>query len=763
MRQKSGGVSMANVTKGKTSADIMPDTMPVSSLSGVSPGGAREAQLHKLGIYTVGDILRHYPRRYEFRGDVVTVKSVIDELSTPSLSYPFPSFFDNIDTSYDATTPKSFILTVVTEPKLMTSRRGLSYIKFRAADDTGVCEVVFFNQPYLKRTFPTGSRFRFYGKPTLTHGSLRLTSPSYEAAPPGAELAPVVPVYSLTSGMTQKKFSGLVKKAFSLASSTLLDRIPEKLREKRSLPTLRYAIENIHFPSDEKSLDTARRRLVYEEFLIYALKVMRIKATRDTLCAHYIDKTDITPLISQLPFPLTGAQKRAINDIYSDLRGKNGKRGPMYRIVVGDVGCGKTVVAAAAAYFAIKNGFDCAMMAPTEILARQHYADLSDLLGKVGIKVVLLVGSQKARERRESIDACCDPNGPPVLAVGTHALIEEDVRFRRLGLVITDEQHRFGVMQRAALSGKGESAHVLVMSATPIPRTLSLVMFGDLDESKIDEMPPGRQRVTTYVVDESYLERIEAFMKSETESGHQVYVVCPAVDDDNDGNTDADPDEIYDDSGMSGTGRRDMMTAVGYAEALSKKFPDIKVAYVHGKMKGAEKDAVMRSFAANEIKILVSTTVIEVGVNVPNATLMVVLNAERFGLSQLHQLRGRVGRGSAKSICILVSRYAKAKGTTAYERLETMRTTYDGFAIAERDLALRGPGDYLPSSESTRQSGEMPINLAGMDSECAMKILEAAFQDAREIISDDPTLSKHEHEPLAAITAPIEGAERTIS
>ncbi|MGB4466038.1 MAG: ATP-dependent DNA helicase RecG [Eubacteriales bacterium] len=738
---------MANVKPSGAPAD----TMPVSSLSGVSPGGVREAQLHKLGIYTVGDLLRHYPRRYEFRGDVVTVKSVLDELSVPSLLYPFPSFLDNdnIDTSYELT-PKSFILTVVTEPKLVTAKRGISFIKFRAADDTGVCEIVFFNQPYLKRAFPTGSRFRFYGKPTLARGSLRLTSPSYEAAPPGAELAPVVPVYSLTSGMTQKIFSGLVKKAFSFAASSLVDRIPEKLREKHSLPTIRYAIKNIHFPADEKSLNAARQRLVYEEFLIYALKVMRIRATRDTLCAHYINKTDIKPLVSQLPFPLTGAQKRAINDIYADLRGKNGKRGLMYRIIVGDVGCGKTVVAAAAAYIIIKNGFDCAMMAPTEILARQHYADLSALLSSLGIKVVLLVGSLKAREKRESINACCDPNGPPVLAVGTHALIEEGVRFRRLGLVITDEQHRFGVMQRAALSGKGEVAHVLVMSATPIPRTLSLVMLGDLDESRIDEMPPGRQRVTTYVVDESYLERIEAFMKRETEAGHQVYVVCPAVEDDN---TD----------GASGSGRPEMMTAVGYAEALSKKFPDIKVAYVHGKMKGAEKDAVMRAFAANEIKILVSTTVIEVGVNVPNATLMVVLNAERFGLSQLHQLRGRVGRGTAKSICILISRYAKAKGTTAYERLETMRTTYDGFAIAERDLALRGPGDFLPSSESTRQSGDLPINLAGIEGACAMKLLDAAFSDAREIMSDDPTLSKPEHEPLAAITAPIEGAERTIS
>ncbi|MCD7776239.1 MAG: ATP-dependent DNA helicase RecG, partial [Firmicutes bacterium] len=428
---------------------------------------------------------------------------------------------------------------------------------------------------------------------------------------------------------------------------------------------------------------------------------------------------------SRLGYTLTGAQLRAISDIANDIS----KNTPMARIVVGDVGCGKTVVAAAAAYITAKNSYRTVLMVPTEILARQHYSDLSALLSPLGMNVTLIVGSMKAAERREALSQCCGIGMFSAdLIIGTHALIEDSVKLDRVGLVITDEQHRFGALQRAALAEKSSDdihtgVHTLVMSATPIPRTLSLVLYGDLNISVIDEMPKGRQRVDTFVVDETYRERLNAFIRKNVNAGGQVYIVCPAVGDDD--------DPSYDEEDG-------LKSAVGYAAALSEvTFPDIPVGFVHGKMKGQDKDKTMKRFADGEIKILVSTTVIEVGVNVPNATLMIVENAERFGLSQLHQLRGRVGRGKRKSYCILVSEYAKKEDSRAYERLKVMRAEYDGFKIAERDLEARGPGDFLPQNGSLRQSGEPVFKLAAADSEDGSRLMRLAADDAKSLSSDE--------------------------
>ena len=680
---------------------------PVSALAGVSPGGTRERQLHKLGIYTVGDLLYHFPRDYQDRGDVRDVAAASDGEA------------------------HSYVLTVVTAPTVATIRRGMTLVRFRASDESGVCEITFFNQYYLKNTFPVGARFRFYGKMTYERGGYRMASPAYEPFT-GEEMRTLLPVYPTTTGMTQKMISSLVKKAADKAISEVADHLPDEIREERGLCTLRYALSGIHFPEDAEMLERSRRRLTYDEFFLFAVRMRLAREERVTEHAARFSRVDMTPYTSSLGYELTGAQRRAIDDIMSDLCGHGRESGniPMCRIVVGDVGCGKTAVAAAAAYISAKNGRQTVLMAPTEILARQHYDDLSRGLSALGVNVTLLVGSMGVREKRLAMAECRGVGAPRAdLVIGTHALIEDKVAFDDLGLVITDEQHRFGALQRAALSEKGGvGVHTLVMSATPIPRTLSLVMYGDLDISLIDEMPKGRQIVDTFTVNESYRQRLWAFMRRQVEEGHQVYVVCPAVGDEDD---DAD-------------GGDGLKSAVEYARELSEDvFPDIAVGFVHGKLKGAEKDAVMRDFSCGKIKILVSTTVIEVGVNVPNATLMIVENAERFGLSQLHQLRGRVGRGSAKSYCVLVSD-AAGEGTRAYERLRTMKTEHDGFRIAERDLAQRGPGDFLPQNGAVRQSGSFGFRLARADDEDGMERLKTAFEDANALFCGDPALERHE-------------------
>jgi len=475
------------------------------------------------------------------------------------------------------------------------------------------------------------------------------------------------------------------------------------------------AYRQIHFPDSEAELTEARRRLVFEELFLLSIGLRGIRARRDHLRVSPMPPVDLTPFYSSLPFSLTGAQQRAIDEILRDMTSDR----PMNRLCQGDVGSGKTMVAAAAIYFAAKNGRQAALMAPTEILAEQHYKGLGPLLEGLGIRCALLTGSMTAATRRSILAQLT--SGEIQLAIGTHALISGDVLYRDLGLVITDEQHRFGVAQRAALAGKGSSPHLLVMSATPIPRTLALILYGDLDVSIIDELPPGRQPVDTFSVRTSYHERIYAFLRKHIAEGRQAYIICPMVEE----NADL-PD--------------DRKAVTEYAAHLQNQiFPDLRIAAVHGRMKAKEKEAVMSAFANREADILVSTTVVEVGVDVPNATVMVIENAERFGLSQLHQLRGRVGRGKHKSYCILIS---DTKNEETRDRLKVMTQTTDGFKIAEEDLRLRGPGDFF----GQRQHGLPAMKLA--DLSCDIQLLTQAQQEAEALLTADPQLRAH---PIIAL------------
>ncbi len=688
----------------------------VSTLHGI--GAARAQAFAKMGIRTLRDLVYTFPRAYQNRGFVRALAAGESDL------------------------PASYVLTVAAEPRLFAVRRGMTLVRLRAFDESGSCEITFFNQPYVKDQFHTGETYRFWGKLTRDGKGLQMASPQYEPYAEGVPLPALVPVYPLTTGLTQKLFRACVREALALVRAED-DVLSPTIRRRHGFAPLSAALRAMHLPDTAEEAAGAARRFAFEEMLLFAANISLAKVKRPDKGAPRMADTDVSALEHRLPFPLTGAQKRAIADIAADLSRGDGTAPPMSRILVGDVGCGKTVCAAAAAYMAVKNGYQAALMVPTEILANQHYADLAELLAPLGVRVGLLTGSTKASEKKALLRALAA--GELDLVIGTHALIEKGVVFAKLALVITDEQHRFGVMQRAALADKTAVAHMLVMSATPIPRTLSLILYGDLDISKIDEMPPGRQRVDTFVVGESYRARLNAFIRKHVEEGHQVYIVCPSVEkkeDDEEAGA-RTLEELLERSDE----RPPLKAAVDFARELSETvFPDLSVAFVHGKLKPAEKDKTMTAFARGEISILVSTTVIEVGVNVPTATLMIVENAERFGLSQLHQLRGRVGRGTAKSYCVLVS---DAQGETARRRLDTMRKIYDGFRIAEEDLLLRGPGEYIANGDTIRQHGA--VSFTPRAEEHGGELLEAAFAEARTIIAEDSLFLKEEHRALGAL------------
>ena len=689
---------------------------PIGELNGV--GKVREAQLKRLGIATVGDLIYYFPRAYEMRGDVRPLSR------------------------YDIDKPCAFLLAVASEVRQTTIKRGLTISKFRAFDESGSVDITYFNAPFIKDVFHTGATFRFWGKPVVQKGKLQLTNPKYEPYVDGIPLPDYVPIYPLTDGISSKQLDKLIRLAINDILPQIKDPIPEKIRLDNSLPTITYALKNAHFPEDNASLSRSLTRLAFDEMLTFGIGISLSAAQKNRGEGIKLSPCSLDELTSSLPYELTAAQKQAINDVYRDtVIGKDGKVSPMARIIVGDVGCGKTVCALAAMFITAKSGYQSALMVPTEILANQHFNEAKSLLEPLGLKIELLLGSTTAKEKKRIKDSL--KSGEIDIIIGTHALISDNVDFASLGLVITDEQHRFGVAQRAKLKEKSASAHLLVMSATPIPRTLALTMYGDLDVSRITEMPKGRQRVDTFVVDEGYRSRLNGFISKQIALGGQCYIVCPSIERNEDEGETVIPSSI---SGQMITeSSLNLKNTVEFAQELRRDLPELRIEVLHGRMKNAEKDAVMSRFSEGEIDVLVSTTVIEVGVNVPRASLMIVENAERFGLSQLHQLRGRVGRGTRKSYCVLVSDVNSPKSR---ERLEVMRTTYDGYEIAEKDLLLRGPGDFFSSinDNNLRQSGGFDFKFASMCDN--LDLLSIAFSTAKAIVENDPRLELPEHQEL---------------
>ena len=624
-------------------------------LKGIGPSKAK--QFANLNIFTLGDLICHFPRGYEDRTRLVPIEKLEPDV------------------------PACFRAMVMNTPKTAHIRKGLDITRVQVADTTGRLNLTFFNSKYVSDQLQYGKEYIFYGAVSGDFIGYNMTNPAFEALDSvPVTTRRVLPVYPLTAGLSNAAVLKAVRQALAVCDAPA-EIIPEEVRQQYGILGAERAYYAIHEPSSMAEAELAKKRLIFEEFFVFSAGLSLMRASRAEKKTESYVNLDLTPFRASLPFALTGAQNRAIDEILADFR----KGAPMNRLVQGDVGSGKTMVAAAAAFAAIQNGRQAALMAPTEILAEQHYESLGKLFAPLGLRTVLLTGSMTVKEKRLVREAIA--SGEADLAVGTHALLSEATQFENLGLVITDEQHRFGVSQRAKLSAKGNDPHLLVMSATPIPRTLALLMYGDLDVSILDELPPGREPVDTFLVGESYRARINAFIRKQVAEGHQCFVVCPAV-------------EENEELGIK--------AATVWAETLQQTvFPDLRIALLHGQMKGAEKEEAMAAFARGEADVMVATTVIEVGVDVPNATLMVIEDADRFGLSQLHQLRGRVGRGKAKSYCILTSHN---KNQETLQRLKALCKTTDGFRIAEEDLKLRGPGDFFGS----RQSGLPTFRVANL-------------------------------------------------
>ena len=660
---------------------------PVTDLRGVGP--ARAAALQRLGIFTLYDLLAYFPRDYEDRMNPVEIAQL-----QPGV-------------------PACFEALVVSQPVLRRIGKGRDVTNLTVADETGKLTLHYFNQPYIKTQLHYGQSYYFYG--TLLEHGMQMANPAFEeSGRPGTVTNRLLPVYPLTAGLSNRTLCACIRQAFS-AAGALPELLPETVREQYGLCGVTEAYTAVHAPESWEALQSARKRLVFEEFFIFSAGLAVLRASRTELHTIPYDTACMDAFFRALPFRLTGAQSGAIDQILRDLSSGH----VMNRLVQGDVGSGKTMVAAAACFCAVKNGKQAAFMAPTEILAEQHEKTLSALLGPLGVHVLLLTGAKTPAQKRAAREKIA--SGESQLIVGTHALISTGVEFHALGLVVADEQHRFGVAQRTRLTEKGDAPHLLVMSATPIPRTLALIAYGDLDVSVIAELPPGRRPVETFLVSEALRERLNGFIRKQCAGGHQVYVVCPAVED-----------------GEENT----MKSAEGWAQTLrDETFPELRVGLVHGRMKSAEKDAALSAFRAGDYDILVATTVVEVGVDVPNATLMVIENAERFGLSQLHQLRGRVGRGSAQSYCVLVS---GTKNKETKKRLQALCKTTDGFKIAEQDLALRGPGDFFGS----RQHGLPLLKVASLQMD--LETLRDAQQAAAAVIQTADSLNAPELAPLKA-------------
>ena len=662
----------------------------VTEIKGI---GAKKAQtLNNLGIFTVNDLIEHFPRDYEDRSQVKDIADLTENEEN------------------------TFFALVSAVPENVHIRK-MTVTKVKLSDSTGSVNAVWYNQPFIKNALKKDEEYIFTGVYKKSGYRREVSSPEFEKAGTDKEIlggGRIVPVYPLTSGISQKVLRSLIKTTLDAVKTQLPEFLPLEMRKKYMLCERNFAISNIHFPENDESFFIARKRLVFEELFVLQTALFILKGTAKRNDGIVFKTKGISEESEKaFGFGFTKAQKKVIAEICADVS----KGIPMNRLIQGDVGSGKTAIAMTAALMAVKNGYQAALMAPTEVLASQHYESFKEFFDKFGIKVCLLKGSLKKKEK-EAVKELISTGEADVI-VGTHAIIQEDVEFKKLGLVITDEQHRFGVKQRNVLSEKGINAHVMVMTATPIPRTLALILYGDLDVSVIDELPPGRQHIDTFAVNSSYHQRAYGFIRKEVENGRQAYMVCPMIEEN---------DAIEAKSVMQ------MIDEVSQTD-----FKGLSVAVLHGKMKADEKERIMKDFAENKIQILISTTVIEVGINVPNATIMLIENAERFGLSQLHQLRGRVGRGKYQSYCILVT---DSKSEVTKERMKVMKKTNDGFEISETDLKLRGPGEFF----GTRQHGVPQLKIANLYKDA--DILSQAQAAAKELNRNENWQKDDRYKPL---------------
>ena len=661
----------------------------ITELKGI--GEKTSLPFAKVGIHTVLDLLEYYPRDYEDR-------------SKPK----------NL---YECTDGEEVLIEAMAAGRITEMHKGrMTISRLIVKDQTGTCYITWFNQGYLRDKFQPGRMYRFFGKISNRNGRLEMNSPVYDEIDQSKNTGKIIPIYPLTYELKQNTLRKIIENGLAEVKGKLTETLPEYILKENNLWDINNTIERIHFPIEFSDFNKARERLVFEELLTTQLALLKLKNNyeHETDGIQFSKDVYMSDVINILPFKLTKAQLRVLEEIDRDMESNK----PMNRLLQGDVGSGKTVVAMIAAYKAVKSGYQATIMAPTAILASQHLESFQGILEELGIKTELLISSVTKKKKAEILEKL--QNGEIDILIGTHAILEENVVFKNLGLVVTDEQHRFGVKQRGTIASKGKNPDVIAMSATPIPRTLALILYGDLDISIIDELPPNRKKIETYAVRKNMEERVNNFIRKQITEGRQAYIVCPLVEENED---------------MEG-----LQSVIELAERYQKEtFSEYKVAYLHGKMKPKEKDEIMERFKNGEIQILIATTVIEVGVNVPNSSIMVVENAERFGLAQLHQLRGRVGRGEYQSYCIL--KY-EGNSETVRQRMKVMCDTNDGFIISEKDLELRGSGDFF----GTEQHGLPEFKIANLFEDIA--VLKKVQRLALKIMEDDPLLEKEKNAKL---------------
>ena len=684
-------------------------------------GPTKVKYLNNLNIYTLGDLLTYFPREYEDRSNIKSIA--------------------NIQNGEEATIEAR----VISEVNINRIRKNMTILKTVVEDNTGRCIITWFNQTYIKQCIKRGETYRFFGKLTKEVNHFEMHNPVFDEIGKEKNTGKIMPIYPTTYGLSQNAIRQAVTNALELVKEDFEETLPEYLLKEYNLAGIKNSLKEIHFPSSKNNRLEARKRLVFEELLTMQLTLLELKGKSEKNIGISFDKNvKMSDVINSLPFKLTKAQLKVLEEIDNDME----QIKPMNRLLQGDVGSGKTVVAMICAYKAVKSGYQAAIMAPTAILAEQHFEEFKKILEPFGIKIDLLLGSTKAKKRKEILENLVA--GKIDILIGTHALLTENVIFNKLGLVVTDEQHRFGVKQRETIIAKGLNPDVLVMTATPIPRTLALILYGDLDISIIDELPPNRKKIETYAVTKRMDERVNNFIKKNINEGRQVYVVCPLVEEKEDEEQESTLEFDFEDGQeyqssqnyeQKNAKKPDLKAVKKWTEIYKNEiFPEYKVECIYGKMKQKDKDEIMENFKNGKIDILISTTVIEVGVNVPNASIMVVENADRFGLAQLHQLRGRVGRGEYQSYCIL--KYNSQCGEIGKERMKTMQETNDGFVIAEKDLELRGTGEFF----GTRQHGLPEFKIANLFVD--MPMLKSVQSVALKIEAEDSGLKLEKNEKL---------------